>query len=182
MAYAAAPDATETSALAAIGGATSPQSALAPVPDSIADILREKRRLAAAAAGILAKQRHCLAIAIYFEARGEPARGQAAVAEVVLNRVASPHYPDTICDVVYQNEHRRNACQFSFACDGKPETISENKAWALAKQIAADVIAGRRRVTEVAGATSYHARYVSPYWAASMRRLARIGQHIFYQG
>ena len=68
-----------------------------------------------------AKEQKCLANAIYFEARGETLRGQAAVAQVVLNRVRNPAYPETICGVVYQNQNLKNRCQFSFACDGKKD-------------------------------------------------------------
>lgn len=185
MGYAAAPERTETPALEAIGIAIGPPVAMAPEPAEMPAKLRDEQLTAEAgsrASQVSPKEQLCLATALYFEARGEPARGQVAVAEVILNRVHSPRYPDTICGVVYQNAKRRNACQFSFACDGKPDKIKEKKAWALAERIAADVIAGRQRVGEVASATHYHARYVSPYWASSMRRLARIGQHVFYQG
>src|SRR5688572_19337306 len=75
------------------------------------------------------RELRCLAEGIYFEARGEPLRGQLAVGRVILNRVASDAYPNTICDVVYQNDHMRNRCQFSFACDGKPDTIAEYDSW-----------------------------------------------------
>lgn len=185
MAYAAAPGRAETPALEAIGKATNAQAAIAPVPATMPSKLRDKLQVAAvtgAAVPTPPEEELCLATAIYFEARGEPAKGQAAVAQVVLNRVRSPNYPDTICGVVYQNQARRNACQFSFACDGKPDRISERKAWELAEKIAADVVAGRQWVAEVATATNYHASSVFPRWAPSMRRLARIGQHIFYKG
>jgi spore germination cell wall hydrolase CwlJ-like protein len=124
----------------------------------------------------------CLATAIYFEARGEPARGQTAVAQVILNRVDSKAYPDSVCGVVYQNKHRRNACQFSFACDGKADTVREKRAWRKAERIAEDVAEGRGILREVGSATHYHADYVRPYWAKRMRRLASIGRHIFYRG
>lgn len=83
----------------------------------------------------------CLAQAIYFEARGETPEGQLAVGRVVLNRVASEAYPDTICDVVYQNAERANRCQFSFACDGKPEIASERAAWGDALDEAGRLVA-----------------------------------------
>ena len=73
------------------------------------------------------KAEKCLAQAIYFEARNEPARGQQAVAQVVLNRVFSPYYPKDVCSVVYQNAHRHLSCQFTFACDGKPEAVNEQR-------------------------------------------------------
>lgn len=127
------------------------------------------------------KQLRCLTEAVYFEARGESYRGQVAVAQVVMNRVKMSLYPNTICGVVFQNEHRRNACQFSFACDGIPETVTEPKAWAQAKQIAEKVVDGKLYLPEVGKASHYHATYVHPDWAPRMKRITRIGMHIFYK-
>ena len=127
------------------------------------------------------KELNCLATAIYFEARGESYRGQVAVAQVVLNRVAHRLYPSTICGVVYQNQHKRNACQFSFACDGIPERVTEQKPWEQAEQIARDVVTGKEFLTEVAYATHYHATYVYPHWAPRMKKEAKIGLHVFYR-
>ncbi|MGB6117317.1 MAG: cell wall hydrolase, partial [Mesorhizobium sp.] len=89
------------------------------------------------------KEQTCLANGIYFEARGESLRGQAAVAQVILNRVRNPTYPDTICGVVYQNQHMRNACQFSFACDGKKDVITSPSHYKTAQDIAMAVTAGK---------------------------------------
>lgn len=127
------------------------------------------------------KELWCLATAIYFEARGESYRGQVAVAQVVLNRVRDHRYPDTICGVVYQNQNRRNSCQFSFACDGIPEAINDAKAWAQSEDIAKRFTAGELYLTEVADATHYHATYVSPAWAPRMNKLTQIGLHVFYK-
>lgn len=127
------------------------------------------------------KQQTCLANGIYFEARGEPARGQAAVAQVILNRVRNPAYPGSICGVVYQNKHWRNRCQFSFACDRIRDRISNPKLWTLAKQIAAETTAGRIWLTQVGSSTHYHATYVNPKWARSMKKVGKIGLHIFYR-
>ncbi|MCW2308276.1 cell wall hydrolase [Rhodobium gokarnense] len=126
-------------------------------------------------------QQKCLAEAIYFEARGEPWKGQVAVAQVVLNRVKNPTYPGTICGVVYQNKHRRNRCQFSFACDGKRERIRSHSAWAKAQKIAREITAGKHWLKEVGASTHYHATYVRPRWARRMVRKQRIGRHIFYK-
>lgn len=123
----------------------------------------------------------CLATAIYFEARGENYRGQVAVAQVVLNRVKDHRYPDTICGVVFQNQHRRNACQFSFACDGIPETVTERQPWLQAEDIAAKVVSGELYLTEVGDATHYHATYVRPAWAPRMTKVTQIGLHVFYK-
>jgi spore germination cell wall hydrolase CwlJ-like protein len=127
-----------------------------------------------------AGEEHCLAEAIYFEARGEPEAGQAAVAQVVLNRVASGLYPSTVCGVVFQNRWRRDACQFSFACDGHPLRIAEPEAWARAVRIAEEVSAGSTYIAAVGDSTNYHANYVRPRWARYLKRTDRIGHHIFY--
>jgi spore germination cell wall hydrolase CwlJ-like protein len=128
-----------------------------------------------------AKEQKCLANAIYFEARGESLRGQAAVAQVVLNRVRNPTYPDTVCGVVYQNQHLRNRCQFSFACDGRKDRIVNTKSYKVAQDIAMAVTAGKIFLPEVASSTHYYAQYVSPRWARSMEKMKKIGLHIFYR-
>lgn len=127
-----------------------------------------------------ARQRYCLAAAVYYEARGEPYRGQLAVAQVVMNRVNSSKYPNTICGVVFQNEKMFNRCQFSFACDGKPERPRPGAAWRTALNIASQFQNGK--VYEpVKAATNYHADYVRPKWSKGMRRIGKIGKHIFYR-
>lgn len=127
------------------------------------------------------RERWCLATAVYFEARGESYRGQAAVAQVVLNRVRHSVYPSTICGVVYQNASWRNRCQFSFACDGIPERVTERQAWATAEEIADKVSDGALYIPEVGNATHYHATYVYPHWAPRLVRMTKIGLHIFYR-
>ncbi|MEM1287933.1 MAG: cell wall hydrolase [Pseudomonadota bacterium] len=128
------------------------------------------------------RQSRCLAEAIYFEARGEPRKGQVAVAQVVMNRVYHDEFPDTICGVVYQNQHWRNRCQFSFACDGKPERIREPRAWDVAEEVAEQVLKKRDLIDTLNDSTHYHATYVRPRWAPRMIRLDRVGIHIFYKG
>lgn len=127
------------------------------------------------------KEQKCLAEGIYFEARGESVKGQAAVAQVILNRVRNPHYPDTICGVVYQNEDWRNRCQFSFACDRIPDIVTSPRHWKIAKEIAMAVTAGKIWFKDVGSATHYHATYVSPAWGPTMKRVEKIGKHIFYR-
>ena len=122
-----------------------------------------------------AKAEHCLANAVYFEARSEPVRGQMAVAQVVINRVFSGFYPKDVCGVVYQNANRYLACQFTFACDGKRKLINERGAWARANRIAKQTLNGRSMLPEVAKSTHYHALYVHPNWVREMRRMARYG-------
>jgi spore germination cell wall hydrolase CwlJ-like protein len=128
-----------------------------------------------------AREQRCLAEAIYFEARGEPETGQAAVAQVVLNRARSGIYPQTICGVVYQNRRRYHACQFSFACGGKPPRINEPGAWDEAQRIAAGVTSGSTYLSGVGSSTHFHANYVRPRWARRLEKSDVIGHHIFYK-
>jgi spore germination cell wall hydrolase CwlJ-like protein len=128
-----------------------------------------------------AKQERCLANAIYFESRGEPERGQMAVAQVVMNRVFSPYYPLTVCGVVYQNAHKHNACQFTFACDNVRDVVTEPEAWERAKRIARDMLDGKIWLPEIGKATHYHATYVSPWWKRTMNKYKTLGIHVFYR-
>lgn len=129
------------------------------------------------------REQWCLSTGIYFEARGESYRGQVAVAQVIMNRVEDHRYPDTICGVVYQNQHRRNACQFSFACDGVTNVnrTPEVAAWQRAQEITQTVLNEEIYLAEVGDATHYHATYVRPHWARNMDRVSQIGLHIFYR-
>jgi len=127
------------------------------------------------------KEQQCLATAIYFEARGENLRGQAAVAQVVLNRVRNPTYPNSICGVVYQNDSWRNRCQFSFACDGIRDRVTSPENYSMAEEVAMAVTAGKIFIPEVGSATHYHATYVRPRWARTMDKMKKIGLHIFYR-
>jgi spore germination cell wall hydrolase CwlJ-like protein len=127
------------------------------------------------------KAEKCLTQAIYFEARNEPARGQQAVAQVVLNRVFSPYYPKDVCSVVYQNAHRHLSCQFTFACDGKPESVNERGAWSRANRIAKQTLDAKVWLPEVNKATHYHAAYVRPNWIRAMKVMVRYGLHTFYR-
>jgi hypothetical protein len=127
-----------------------------------------------------ARQMRCLAEAIYFESRSEPEEGQAAVAQVVLNRVRSGIYPTTVCGVVYQDRNRPFACQFTFACEGKSLRIGEPAPWAVATRIAQDVVSGANYNPKVGEAVNYHANYVAPFWVGYLKRVDRIGAHIFY--
>jgi spore germination cell wall hydrolase CwlJ-like protein len=102
------------------------------------------------------------------------------VAKVILNRVKDPDYPKTICGVVYQGSGRRNSCQFSFACDGLADDVRQPAAWTRSKLVAQKALAGDQTVRVIGTATNYHADYVNPKWAKSMKRLIKIGRHIFY--
>jgi len=123
----------------------------------------------------------CLANGIYFEARSESVRGQAAVAQVILNRVRNPAYPNSICGVVYQNDSWFNRCQFSFACDGRKKRIDSPAAYKTAQDIAMAVTAGKIFIPEVGSSTHYYAQYVHPGWARTMQKMTKIGLHIFYR-
>ena len=128
-----------------------------------------------------AKAEKCLANAIYFEARGEEVRGQIAVAQVVMNRVFAPFYPKDVCAVVYQNADRHNSCQFTFACDGIPDIVTEPDAYERAKRIARDVLDGKLWMPEVSKSTHYHAYWVHPDWVNEMKKVYKLGVHTFYR-
>lgn len=156
-----------------------PDNIIAAIPFAPGDKDWAKQPLPASVYG-KAEQR-CLATAVYFEARGESTKGQAAVAQVVLNRVKNPAYPNTICGVVYQNDNWKNRCQFSFACDGIKHTIGETYFWKKAEEVALAVTSGEIYLPEVGGSTHYHATYVKPGWARTMEKMKKIGSHIFYR-
>jgi hypothetical protein len=123
----------------------------------------------------------CLAEAIYFEARSETEKGQYAVAQVVMNRTRTGFYPATVCGVVYENKTRRNSCQFSFACDGKPDRVRDPKSWATAQRIADDVLVNGAYLPDIGTSTHYHATYVRPRWVRDMTDKHRVGMHVFYR-
>jgi spore germination cell wall hydrolase CwlJ-like protein len=137
--------------------------------------------LAMIAPAKLDQEKRCLAQAIYFEARGEPETGQAAVAQVVLNRMTSGLYPSSICGVVFQNRSHYKACQFSFACEGRSLRIHDADSWAQAQRLADDALQGRGWLAQVGGSTYYHANYVRPRWARALQKMDVIGRHIFYR-
>ena len=126
------------------------------------------------------KQMSCLAEALYFEARGEPIKGQLAVGEVILNRVEDRRYPSSICKVVNQGTGRRFACQFTYTCDGKLETVHEQKPYEMALKIAKILMTTHdKKLTR--GSTHYHSNYVNPKWSKKFERVAKFGRHIFYR-
>lgn len=121
----------------------------------------------------------CMTQAVYYEAASEADTGQRAVAQVVLNRVRHPAFPNTVCGVVYQGSERVTGCQFSFTCDGSLARVPSISGWARAERVARDAFAGRVAAA-VGNATHYHADYVVPYWAPTLDKAATIGAHIFY--
>ena len=133
-----------------------------------------------ASAADRAQAEHCLAQAVYFEAGREPADGQAAVAQTVLNRLRHPDYPKSVCGVVYQGASLRTGCQFSFTCDGSLNQPLVPSVWAEAQGVAKRALNGYV-MAAVGEATHYHADYVQPYWSPTLVKITQIGQHIFYR-
>jgi spore germination cell wall hydrolase CwlJ-like protein len=115
----------------------------------------------------------CLTEAVYYEARGEGAAGQAAVAQVVLNRVRHPAFPKSICGVVFQG------CQFSFACNGAMRANRESGAWNRAQRIATQALSGAV-MANVGNATHFHTVNVAPNWS-NLLRVGQVGLHVFYR-
>jgi spore germination cell wall hydrolase CwlJ-like protein len=126
-----------------------------------------------------ARQLDCLTQAVYFEARGETPRGQAAVAQVVMNRVKSRNFPKTVCGVVFQGA-ATHGCQFSFACDGSMRRGLEHGAWDRARRIAERALTGRG-LADIGSATHFHTTAVQPAWGPQMLRVAQVGLHVFYR-
>lgn len=126
------------------------------------------------------KEWECLAEALYFEARGETLKGQFAVAEVILNRVDSGNFPNSVCGVINQGTGRKFACQFTYTCDGQAEKIHEPRAFRRVGKVARLMLDGApRRLTD--GATFYHTKNVRPSWSRKFHRTATIGVHHFYR-
>ncbi|PTS87360.1 MULTISPECIES: cell wall hydrolase [unclassified Caulobacter] len=149
---------------ASFGGPFNPS----PAPFRLTNVLESSREL------------DCLADAVYYEARGETPSGQAAVAQVVLNRVRHPAFPKSICGVVFQGAYRQVGCQFSFACDGSMRRTRERGAWGRAKTIASRALSGAV-MHEVGSATHFHTTSVSPGWGPRLLRVAQVGMHVFYR-
>ena len=121
----------------------------------------------------------CLATAAVYEA-GDDERGQKAVMQVVLNRLARPGYPKTVCGVVYQGATRTTGCQFSFSCDGSQVRRPERAGWSTARTAARRAPSGRV-FRPVGAATHYHADWVVPYWIGSLDKIAQVEGHIFFR-
>ena len=126
------------------------------------------------------RELECLTQAVYFEARGETPAGQAAVAQVVLNRVRHPSFPKSVCAVVFQGAGKRVGCQFSFACNGSMQGRRENAAWDRARRVATRALGGFV-MTAVGESTHFHTVNVAPNWGARLVRTAEVGMHIFYK-
>ena len=127
-----------------------------------------------------ARAQECLAQAIWYEAASESEAGQRAVAQVVLNRVAHPSWPSSVCGVVYQGSERSTGCQFTFTCDGSLARRPSGVSWARAQRIASDALGGSV-YAPVGLATHYHTLWVNPYWASTLDHIGSIGAHRFYR-
>ena len=129
----------------------------------------------------------CMSKNIYFESALESTAGKLAVAQVTLNRVKSPHFPNTVCTVVKQGKHSqsgfpvRDRCQFSWYCDGKHDTPSMGKMWGESQKVAIYVLENAKLLDITDGATHYHADYIeNPRWAIARHKTMQIDTHIFY--
>lgn len=158
------PQAAQTVAVAAAPSAPAMRKASFAAPGPAAKPFRSAAR----------SDLDCLTEAVYYEARGEGPSGQAAVAQVVLNRVRHPSFPKSVCAVVFQG------CQFSFACDGSMRARREGRAWNRAQRIATDALSGAV-MANVGNATHFHTVNVSPNWGSSLMRVGQVGLHIFYR-
>jgi spore germination cell wall hydrolase CwlJ-like protein len=148
------------------------KKSVAPAPQTAEDVALTQ----------LVAEHRCLSEALYYEARGEGGSGERAVAEVVFHRMNAGHYGHSICAVVYEGSFRRG-CQFSFTCDGALHNPREASAWKDAEQLAAQILTGEVPLRNATGgATHYHAVWVSPFWAPTLKKTAQIGKHIFYRG
>jgi hypothetical protein len=127
-----------------------------------------------------ARAQYCLTLAVYYEAASEPDAGQRAVAQVVLNRVAHPAYPNTVCGVVFQGSERVTGCQFSFTCDGSLARKPARMWWDRAATVARAALSGTV-YAPVGLATHYHTVQIHPYWADSLDSVGTIGAHRFYR-
>ena len=151
-------------------------------PGGLAGTITPARPFSIAAVSATDRSRalQCLTAAIYYEAASEPDAGQQAVAQVILNRVRHPAFPNTVCGVVYQGSERSTGCQFSFACDGSMARVPSRFYWARAEQVAAAALAGRVMPT-VGLATHYHTYAVTPVWNRQLVMTAMIGAHLFHR-
>lgn len=159
------------------GCSTSPVTEPVPVSSSHPLAPRSQPEVKPAQPAVDAKSAHCVALAMYWEARGEGRQGMQAVGSVILNRVADPRFPNSPCAVVYQGGETP-PCQFSWWCDGKSDTPGNRKLWASARQVAADVLSGNER-DNTGGALFFHTVGMKPPWDRQL--VARVGNHLFYR-
>lgn len=127
------------------------------------------------------KELVCLALNDYWESRGEPLEGRLAVAQVVLNRVMDTRFPDNLCDVVMQH-HRQPVCQFSWACDGRPDDPTDETAWRESLILASAVLDRQSGLQDQSGGAKwFHSTHVKPSWSNRFEVSRRIARHVFYR-
>jgi hypothetical protein len=151
-----------------------------PSPASAAASEAAEPFVASRDSGAYERSLECLSQAIYYEARSQSDDGQRAVAQVVLNRVRHPAFPNSVCGVVYQGSERSTGCQFTFTCDGSMNGTVQPYAWERARRIAAEALGGSV-YRPVGLATNYHTTAIHPYWAPSLVPQVIVGAHIFYR-
>jgi hypothetical protein len=151
-----------------------------PTPASAAASEAAEPFVASRDSGAYERSLECLSQAIYYEARSQSDDGQRAVAQVVLNRVRHPAFPNSVCGVVYQGSERSTGCQFTFTCDGSMNGTVQPYAWERARRIAAEALGGSV-YRPVGLATNYHTTAIHPYWAPSLVPQVIVGAHIFYR-
>lgn len=129
----------------------------------------------------LIAEHRCLSQVLYYEARGEGRIGEKAVAEVVFHRMSAGNFGHSICAVVYEGSGHPG-CQFSFTCNGDLDRPRDNLAWMKSERLAAQILTGESPLHNLTGgATHYHATWVNPFWAPTLKMTAQIGNHIFYR-
>lgn len=126
-----------------------------------------------------ARALHCMSLAVYYEAGSESLNGQHAVAQVVINRMRHPAWPHSICGVVFQGSERATGCQFTFTCDGALQKPPSGRRWRASQSVAYAALTGYVQA-EVGLATHYHTDWVAPKWAPTLKKMTKIGTHIFY--
>ncbi|QDO97251.1 cell wall hydrolase [Ferrovibrio terrae] len=151
-----------------------------PAPETPAEV--PVASTATVPAATMDAETRCLALSVYWEGKTETREGQLAVAHTVLNRTKNPKFPNTICGVVAQKpEGRKKGCQFSWWCDGKRDEPKDDKDWHEAVDVAKATMKAEAG-DPTGGALYFHSSKIKPpVWATKRKRLARIGDHIFYR-
>jgi spore germination cell wall hydrolase CwlJ-like protein len=154
----------------------------AAAPKQVVRVVQAQSPVTDAAMAQLLAEHKCLSEVLYYEARGEGAGGQKAIAEVVFHRMNHGEYGHSICAVVYEGKGRPG-CQFSFTCNGEMDRPKQMAAWRESEKLAAQILTGQVPLRNATGgALNFHAVSVSPDWADTMDKTTQIGNHIFYRG
>jgi len=171
-------------ASAAIGASLTnhPSADKAAIPKQVVRVVQAPAPVTDVAMAQLLAEHKCLSEVLYYEARGEGAGGQKAIAEVVFHRMNHGDYGHSICAVVYEGKGRPG-CQFSFTCNGEMDRPKQMAAWRESEALAAQILTGQVPLRNATGgALNFHAVSVSPDWADTMDKTTQIGNHIFYRG